>query len=142
MSLKQYDPKNVLITLGAIPVDGFADGEFVKIENNEDAFTLQVGTDGEATRSRSNNNAAKITITLMQSSLSNDLLSSLHNLDKAVPGGIGCVPLLIKDLLGRSLYAAATAWIAKRPSASFAREAGPREWVIETNELIPFDGGN
>lgn len=140
--VKPYDAKQVLITLGAIPISGFADGSFVKIENNEDAFTLQIGTDGEGTRSRTNNDSATVTFTLMQSSLSNDLLSALHNLDKTLPGGGGIVPLLIKDLSGRSLYLAQTAWIKKRPSAEFGREAGPREWVVETDKLIPFDAGN
>lgn len=142
MPLRQYDPKLVIITLGAIPLSGFADGTFLKIESNEDAFSLQVGTDGEACRSRSNNNSARLTFSLMQSSLSNDLLTAQHELDKAAPFGIGCVPLLIKDMSGRSVYAAEKAWIARRPSAEFGREASAREWTIDTDDLKALDGGN
>lgn len=142
MALRVYDPKQVVIAFGAIPVSGFADGTFLNVEQNEDAFSLQVGTDGEACRSRSNNNSARITFTLMQSSLSNDLLSAQHELDKALPLGAGAVPLLIKDLSGRSLFTCQKAWIVRYPSAEFGREATGREWVIETDALIAVHGGN
>lgn len=142
MALRVYDPKLVIITLGSIPMSGFADGTFLNVDYNEDAFSLQVGSDGEGTRTRSNNNSARVSISLMQSSASNDLLSALHELDKAAPGGIGAVPLLIKDLSGRSLFVAEKAWIVKAPAAEFGREAAAREWVIETDDLKAFHGGN
>lgn len=140
--LKVYDPSEVLVQFGAITVEGYADGTFVVIEDDEDAYSMQVGTDGEAVRSKSNNRGATITITLLQSSSSNDLLSAQHNLDRLSSGGKGIAPLLIKDNNGLAIYTAETAWIQKRPSAEFAREATSREWVLRTNNLIPIDAGN
>lgn len=142
MPAKVYNPKEVTIIFGPVIVTGFADGTFLSVDFNEDAFTLQVGTDGEGTRSKSNNDSATIAFTLMQSSDSNDLLSALHNIDKNTPSGDGIVPLLIKDLQGSSLYTAETAWIRKAPTSEFAREAGPREWTIETDKLVAFVGSN
>lgn len=142
MALKSYDPKLVTITFGPVLVTGFADGQFLSIEQNEDAFALKIGSDGEGARARSNNNSARITITLMQSSLANDFLAAQHELDKTLPFGAGTVPLLIKDLSGRALFFAQNAWIVKYPTSGFDREVMEREWVIETDNLVNFPGGN
>jgi hypothetical protein len=142
MALRQYDPAKVLITLGNDLLSGYADGTFLNVEQNEDSYTLQMGTDGEGTRTRTNNESARITVTLMQSSASNDVLSALHELDKAIGFGAGCVPLLIKDFSGRSIFSAEKAWIVKPPSSEFGREATGREWMIETDKLIGFTAGN
>jgi len=142
MPAKVYDPKSVVIVFGPVLVTGFADGTFLSVDFNEDAFSLQMGTDGEGTRSKTNNESATITFTLMQSSQANTLLSALHGLDLLSPSGDGIVPLLIKDLNGDSLYSAETAWIRKRPTSEFGREAGPREWTIETDNLAAVVGGN
>lgn len=143
MSVRSYDPKMILTTVGALPMTGFADGTFLKVEMNEDAFSLQVGADGEAARSRSNNNSAKITITLLQTSPANDLLSALYASDRLIPGRTGIVPLMIKDLLGTTLFAAVSCWITKVAPAEYAKEAGSREWVLETDDLqVAYVGGS
>jgi hypothetical protein len=143
MALKTYNADEVLISFGPILLNaGFADGEFCRIENNEEAFAVVVGTDGDTTRSKTNNRTARITVLLMQSSDANDLLSAVHETDKNAPGGPGILPLMIKDNSGRALYMAETAWIVKQPDAAFGREAGPREWIFETNALVTHTGGN
>lgn len=141
MSLKVYEPDQIVITLGTIILSGYADGTFISIDNNEDAFTLQMGTDGEGTRSKSNNQSATITFSLMQSSSVNALLSALHNTDINTAGGDGIVPLLVKDLQGNDLYTAEKAWIRKAPAVEYAREATVREWTVETEKLVRVDGG-
>jgi hypothetical protein len=108
----------------------------------QDSYTLQVGTDGEATRSRTNNRSHTITLTLMQSSDINDLLSAVHTIDINSAGGAGIGPLIVKDGSGRALYIAEKCWVKKPPAVEFGREAGPREWVFETNNMIRLDAGN
>ena len=142
MPLRTYDPSQVTIVFAGIPISGFADGTFLSVEQNEDSFTLQIGTDGEGTRSKSNNRSGRVTLTLMQSSLANDLLASLHSVDLSSPGGDGIGPLLVKDNSGRSLFTAEKAWIVKPPTGEFGREATSREWIIETDHLIQTHGGN
>lgn len=142
-TLKVYAADEVEVIFGPIPLNkGTADGEFLRIEQNEDAFTTQVGTDGETTRSKTNNRSCRMTVTLMQTSDTNDLLSATHELDKNAPGGPGILPFIVKDMSGRTLHMAETAWIVRAPTASFGREAGPREWIFETNFLARLDGGN
>lgn len=139
---KVYDPASVLCVFAGIPIQGFAEDSVVKVAYNEDAFTLKMGVDGDGTRSKTNNRSAQITFSLMQSSDVNDLLSAVHGLDLNSPSGDGIGPLLIKDNQGRTLMAAEKAWIMKTPDVEFAKEAGPREWVLETSSLETTIGGN
>lgn len=142
-TLKVYASDEVQAYFGPIPLNkGTADGDFITIEQKADAFSLQIGTDGEGTRSKTNDRSAKMTVRLMQSSDTNDLLSATHELDKNTPGGPGVLPFIVKDMSGRTLHIAETAWIVRAPNAVFGREAGPREWVFETNFLTRVDGGN
>ncbi len=141
MALKQYDPSQVSIVFAGIPISGFADGDFVVIEANEDSFQLTMGTDGDGTRSKSNNQSGRVTINTMQSSDVNALLSALHNVDVASQGdGVGA--LQVKDNSGTSLYVAQTAWITRPPSSTLGRTPQQRQWIIESDKLIHTVGGN
>ncbi len=141
MALRTYDPVQIAMIFGG-PITGFADGTFVSVEYNEDLFTLLVGSDGEACRSKTNNNSARITFTLGQWSQSNDFLSALMNVDLNSPLGDGIVPFLLKDLSGTTVLAAEKAWLVKPPTIEYAREPGSREWVAETDFLTFLAGGN
>jgi len=137
-----YNPAEVAVIFAGAPLSGFADGTFVTVERNEDSYTLQVGTDGEQCRSKSNNKSGRITVTLMQSSQSNAILSAFHALDELSPNGDAIAPSLVKDNQGTSLYAAEKSWIVKPASAEHGRESGSREWIIETGHLNVLVGGN
>ena len=138
--VKTYDASKVAVIIGGFVMGGYADGSFINVEHDEDAFALQIGTDGEGTRSKTNNRAGTVTLTLQQGSDSNDVLSGFAAADQI--GNSGLFPLLIKDGSGRTVHQATTAWIQKMPATEFGREAGQREWVIRTDELISFVGGN
>lgn len=142
MTLHTYDPSQVVVVFAGIPLTGFADGTFVAVEQNEDSFSLTVGTDGDACRSKSNNRSGRLTATLGQWSVSNDLLSAIHNVDVLSPSGDGIGPLLMKDLSGRTVVAAEKAWIVKPAGSTYGREAESREWVIESDNMLHNVGGN
>lgn len=140
MAVKTYNPAEISVVIGGQPMRGFADGDFVAVERNEDSWTLLVGADGESTRSKNSNRSGRITLTLLASSSSNDFLSQLALTDDTT--GRGTFGLMVKDNFGTSLYTAATAWIVKQPARSFAKEAGTQEWIFETDELITYSGSN
>jgi hypothetical protein len=140
MASKTYDSKQVAITIGVALMSGFAENSMIKVERNEDTWKLQVGTDGTTTRSKTNNRSGKITLSLMQTSASNAILSGFALLDETL--NAGAVPVLIKDLNGLSLYSAAQAWVMKPPAGDLEANAKERTWVIETGELLWFEGGN
>lgn len=142
-NLKIYDSDQVSVSFSGIPINsGRPDGEFVRIEQASEDFKSKRGVDGQTTRSKTKDRSAKITLILMQSSDSNIILSAISNLDREANNGAGVGALLIRDIGGTSLYAAAECWIAKPPDVAFAGEAGPREWTLECAKLIRVDGGN
>jgi hypothetical protein len=140
MSVKTYNPADVSIIFAGIPIEGIADGTFVTVARNNPSYNMSIGSDGEGVRAKSNDRGGTVTLTLMQSSVSNDALSAVSLLDEASGDGIG--PLLVKDNSGRTICGAETAWIQKPADSEFAREATTREWVFETDLLDVFIGGN
>lgn len=137
--MKTYDPKKIVITFGGRQITGYADGSFVTVRRNADGWSLQMGTDGEGTRSKSNDNSGQVEISLMQSSLSNDFLSQIAISDQVANAGL--LPLLVKDVDGNFLATAEQAFIKKLPDSEFGREAASRSWIIETDNLVEFIGG-
>jgi len=137
--IKTYDAKKVIVSIGGIVLSGFADGAFVTVERDAETFTKQVGADGEVVRSRMRNTSGKVTVNLLQSSASNDLLSALWQIDEATGAGAGA--FLMKDLLGTTLAEAQNAWVQKPPSVEMGKEAGDREWVFDTDALKLTVGG-
>ena len=110
--LATYDPKKVNVIFGPVVLTGFADGTFVKVETDGDGISALVGCDQEIVRSIDPGSILKkITVTLLQSSDSNDELSIIHNADNQT--GAGVMPMSVQDLSGRSLMMADQAWITK-----------------------------
>lgn len=140
MAVKTYNPAEVALVVAGVPVSGYADGTFISIARDNPSWTSGTGSDGEGWRAKSNDRSGTCTITLLQTSAANDALSALSAIDELSSGGVG--PLLLADKSGRSLYAAETCWIEKPADAEFAREASSREWVIKTDRLNVFVGGN
>lgn len=139
MAVTTYSPDEVVITFGPVLLSGFADAD-ITIEHNEDAFTFKAGIDGKGTRTKNANKSGRLTAPLMQTSMANDLLSAIAQVDRKT--GQGVFPLLVKDLSGRTVFAAEDAWIVKMPAASFGKEAGQRDWIFESDSLESFVGGN
>ena len=139
MSAKTYDSKKLIVAWGGIVVRGTAPGVFINIDHNEDTWTLAVGSDGEGARSRSNNNSGRVTITMLQTSLTNQQFSQQHFIDRQT--GAAIYPLLVKNVLGLDLYQAATAWLVKPATATFGNEIENREWILESDNLEMFSGG-
>jgi hypothetical protein len=140
MSVRTYDPKNVIITINAIPMSGFSDGTFLEVDRDEPTWTKVVGADGLVTRGKTNNFSGTLTLTLKQSSPSNDVLSGLLAIDEATNNGV--VPVLIKDLSGNSIYFSARAWINQYANSTFGKDISDRVWALSLDELDLFVGSN
>lgn len=134
-----YDPKNITIAVGGVIVTGYADDTFVHLEFDEDRYMLKVGVDGTATRSRSRNGSAKLTLTLLGSSPTNDALTALHVADLAANAGM--VPFLMRDANGASICTALNCWLTKLPALEFGKEPGNRAWVFQTDNAQMTVGG-
>ncbi len=135
---RAYAPHEVLVTVATLPITAKGDDEFLTIAYNEDAATLTVGVDGEASLSFNKNESGRFTIRVMQGSEANDILTGVFVAFKATKT---LVPIFVKDLNGRSTYLGAKCWPVKLPESAFAKQAGIREWVFETDVLVMNLGG-
>lgn len=138
--MKTYDPKKFILNVGGIPIGGYADGTFINLARNEDAYTTHVGADGEVARAKSNNKTAALTITLAQTSDSNDVLSALANLDERANAGV--VPAILKEIGGNTTAFSGTCWVRKMAPIERGKEIANTEWILDMAESNIFVGGN
>lgn len=139
--LAKYNPDLVVITVGGVIIQGFADGEFITVEPITPAFQEETGTDGEVALSPSNDRRLKVVIKLIQTSVSNAYLSSLLNESINDPT-IPTFEFNMEDTLGGSVAHGAEAWIVSFPSRSYDRTAKSREWEIHVASGTQDDVGN
>jgi hypothetical protein len=140
MSLKTYDPKKVILVIGGVPIGGYADGTFILFERTTDMFSKVVGADGEVSRAKSNDKTGQFTITLLQTSDSNDILSGIAELDERLNSGV--VPAILKEMNGTTTIFSGTVWVRKKPNIEYSKEVTNREWVLDAAESEVFVGGN
>ena len=106
MAVRTYDPQQVVITVDGTAIGGYADGTFISIEREEESFSKVVGADGAAARSKATNRSARITLTLMQTSPSNEFLSMLLARDERNNSGVFAV--IVKDKDGNTIATGTT----------------------------------
>lgn len=139
MPLQKYDPKFVFLVYGGALITGYAPDTFIEIERNADLYSLKIGCDGEACRSKSNDKGTRVTITLMPGSQGNTILMGASQGDDASPVGLP-LPLAVTDVSTASTFNALEAWVVKDPGYTFSKEAEPKKWVLEMPDLIAFHG--
>jgi len=140
MPVLTYDPRNIVVNIGGAIITGFADGTFVAVERNEDMFKKVSGADGITSRAKQNDGSWTLTMTLAQTSPSNDILSAFALKDEFSNKGV--VPVLIKDIGGTTNIASAFAWVRKLPKVEYGKEITNREWILDLADVIMRIGGN
>lgn len=142
--MKRYDAAQVtMVFMGLLIDSGYADGEFLTIEQSAPDYEVVVGTDGQVGRSRTNNRHAVIKLKLMHTSDGNTLLGALSNAGILAANGADIGPMLIRDRVsGTCMYTAANCWIAKPPDVSYDNKITMREWTLECDELVRLDTGS
>jgi hypothetical protein len=141
MAVLTYDPKKVIVVLGARTITGFAEDDMITIAPHGEGMQLFVGADGEVARSVDPDHTFEVTFHLSSASKSNTYLSGLYNADRVT--GQFILPLLIKDMAGDTLFSAAQAWVSNFPEATRSRTIGTQDWVIQTGQIdMPIVGGN
>lgn len=140
MAVVTYDPSKVSVILGTNSIDGFDESQMISLEYNQERWIPKVGARGGTARTRVIDSQARLSIFLLSSSPSNDLLSNLFNADYY--GGGSTFPILIRDASGTSQAFATTAYVIKLPTFSREKEIGSNEWGIHIDDLTVFIGGN
>ena len=140
MPLHTFSPADHVVNFQGFELSGFADGTFIEASFDSPAFSDVAGADGEVARAASADERGKVTITLLQTSQSNDVLSGRLALDRLTKVAFG--PVLIKDLRGTTLVQGAEAWLEKSADVSLSKEVQGRAWTIRVAHLQVFVGGN
>lgn len=121
-------------------VSGYSEDSIVNIEWTTPRYALYTGADNTGTRVRNASNSATLSISLQQTSASNDVLSSLFDNDAANTDGLFSIQ--VKDASGRSVYFSDDAYIGVRPNAGFTNNMSTRDWVVQAFNLEGYAGGN
>lgn len=137
--LHTYSPKLFVLTYGADTISGFADGTWLQIEEMGDGTVSESGADGDVARAMSTDERVSVTMTLQQTSASNDALTWYYQSDKDT-GGNFPQPFMVKDLRGTTM-ASGIGWVTKIPEASYSKGLETREWILEGVGKI-FVGGS
>ena len=119
---------------------GFAEDSIVSVDRNAETFSLYTGADDTNTRINKANTSGTITISLQQTSASNDILTALYENDRASRNGL--FSIAVRDNSGRSSYFAEEAYIGVVPSSAIANSMQTRDWVIHAPKMSSLIGGN
>ena len=141
--LKEYDPKQVIITWDGINLnEGIAEGTFITVARTERTFSLNVGGDGGVTRVRNNNKSGQVTCTLRMGSLTNDALKDRVKDEEDDSATTHVAALKIEDFSGRTLHSSEQAFLDGFPDDEFATEEGNRDWTLLCPVLRMGPAGN
>lgn len=123
-------------------VSGYSEDSIVNIERNSETFTMYTGADNTSTRIYNSNKSAKVTLSLQQTSSSNDILSLLYANDSNSRNSSGLFSLQISDSSGRSRYFSDDAYVGVVPNSQFGNSMQVRDWVLHAHNLDTYIGGN
>lgn len=143
-----FAPNSVIVTITqessgiSHVVQGFSEDSIVNIERNAETFTMYTGADNTSTRIYNANKSATLTLSLQQTSASNDILSLLYQNDSASPSSEGLFSISVTDSSGRSRYFSDDAYIGVVPNSPFANSMQTRDWIIHAHNLETYIGGN
>jgi GTP-dependent phosphoenolpyruvate carboxykinase len=123
-------------------ISGYSEDSIVSIERSAETFTMYTGADNTMTRIYNANTSATITLSLQQTSASNDILSLLYQNDAASLTSDTMFSIQVKDNSGRSNYFSDNAYVGVVPNSAFSNSMNTRDWVIHAADLQTYIGGN
>ena len=141
MAVQVYNPKKVKVYIDGKEITGFSPDSKLSIVPGGEGTNKQIGTDGEVVWSIDVDDTFNIELTLLQSSKSNDYLSNMYKNFKE--NGV-TRRIMIKDLMGSTVFSASQCCPQKYAEAEFQKTATSRKWTLFTGpaENINIGGAN
>ena len=137
-TVNTYNPSDVYLIICGHQCTGWQD---ITVERSTPAFKHIKGIRGKHTRVRDVDSSAIITITVMQTSETNDILSEVHRQD--IENGTGRLELSLIDRSGSTLISSIEAYITSYPSKTFSDTIEFIPWTIQCQSTESFViGGN
>lgn len=136
---KRYDLKLVQLILGGYPIEGFGESDAVSIEPVSGVTESSVGADGQVTYSSTNDNRAKVTITVRENSVAHKHLHTLLEAQRAAPI-LAALPFLLLDPISGERISSQQFVFTGRPTVTKSKTVSDR---VYTGELpYGFATGN
>ena len=127
-----YNPADTTVVFNGAILTDFAPGSMVEVSRRADSFNLVIGANGNGIRIKINDKSAEVTVNLLQSSPSNDVLSAFMIADEA--SGVATGSLLIKNK--NTILAGANAFLLRPADVAFASDdQSTRTWVFIVEKL-------
>lgn len=136
-----YVPSDVTLNILGLDVEGYSDGTFISIQPENPTYSFRRTFDGSTLAVRNKWQSYNFTVTLQQSSPSNNWLHLLYTLFKEynIPF---VMPILMRDKSGTSTFFASDCWFEKEPTMNFGKTLGDTVWEIRCNNGAMKIGGN
>jgi hypothetical protein len=135
-TLRPYSPEVVTTNWGAImPIRGFEEGTFIEVARASENTRTKVGAQGDVGITLNADKTGTVTITLMQTSESNRLLSALQASQDS-EGTLYRENLQIKDPSGSMLCECLGAHIMTPPVITLADDMSPKTWVFFSEKIL------
>jgi len=165
MTVSTYSPCDVSVIYGLKHLNGFMDGSFVSIKRETPIFNHQRSMDGHCAISVQKYSTYTVTITLAQTSSSNQFLhslqktmmksltkldstspfsglSSLSGIKTTVSNVISKLPFIIKDGSGNSVFFGTDVWLSEEPEVVYSAGMEGRTWTIKCLNASSSIAGN
>ncbi len=147
MTTRNLDPSRYTLNVLGVQIVMPAVDTFYKFSMESDQIMDEVGGQGDVVRMISRDERATLEIILMQTSPSNDFLSSLVNQDlnasgPASTGGYAVGPTSLVDLNGTTAVDGQETWVMKFADAELGSKPYTRTWKIRFASARVNIGGN
>lgn len=165
MTVSTYSPSDVSVIYGLKHINGFTDGSFITIHRETPLFSHQRSMDGKVALSMQRFSTYTVTLTLAQTSSSNEFLHSLQKLmmksltklDSTSPFSglsslsgikttvstiISKLPFIIRDGSGNSVFFSNECWLDTEPDVTYSAGMESRVWTIKCLNASSSIAGN
>lgn len=140
MAVRTYSSRRMSILIDSVPITGLAPDTFINVAPTADSFTKSVGSSGEVSRAEVADRTGTVTLTLQQTSPSNEYLTQLHDADRVSLAN--AKSFMLKDENGTTVISAESCWISRLPDSEYSQEVGTREWTLELSDMSAQIGSN
>lgn len=121
-----YSPSDVKLVVSGYTLSGIMD---INLAWNTPPFSIRRGIRGRNTRVYNKDLSATLTISVQQTSVTNDVLFQILRLDRR--GGLARLDLALSDNSGRSVVQTTEAYVARYPDLTYSSSFNPHQWVFD-----------
>lgn len=109
--------------------------EGITIEASEDKNVMTIGADGQGQHSLIASNAAKITVRLLKTSPINAALMAMYDVQSTSSALWGQNVITVTDIARGDISIMQACAFNKKPTLTYAKEAGMNEWIFDCLNL-------